>query len=150
MLIREQFSLSSAWFGQHFVAVGYLGGEVRSDLSSLRQSPRLAHGGDKQVSFKAGTHTSLSLHSWTGELPSATQFGNPHHRLEHFVSLCSPQRQELHRFVSKTSSLEKEHFGGEFESTVKREKNKTERKREWLVNLNYHLKRTTQHNEERC
>lgn len=90
---------------------------MRSDCSSCRQSPRLTHGGDKQVSFKAGTHTSLSLHSCTGELPSATQFGNPHHRLEHFVSFFSPHRQELQRFDSTTSSVEKEHFGGEFEST---------------------------------
>jgi hypothetical protein len=36
--------------------------------------------------------------------------------LEHFVSFA-PHRQELQRFVSKTrSSVEKEHFGGEFES----------------------------------
>lgn len=116
MLMREQFSLSMAWLGQHFVVAGYAGGAVRSDCSSFRQSPRLAHGGDKHVSFKAGTHTSLSLHSCTAELPSATQFGNPHHRLEHFVSFFTPHRQELQRLVSTTSSVEKEHFGGEFES----------------------------------
>lgn len=127
MLMREQFSLNIAWFGQHLVVAGYLGGAVLSDCSSFRQSPRLAHGGDKQVSFKAGTHTSLSLHS--RELPSAMQFGNPHHRLEHFVSLLSPQRQELQKLASTTtSSVEKEHFGGEFESTGWMEK---ERKNGW-------------------
>lgn len=121
-LMREQFSLSIAWLGQHLLVAGYLGGAVRSDSSSFRQSPRFAQGGDRQVSFKAGTHTSLSLHSCTKELPSATQFGNPHHRLEHFVSLFSPHMQELQRFVSTTSSIEKEHFGGEFESTALNEK----------------------------
>lgn len=120
---------------------------MRNDCSSVRQSPRLAHGGDKHVSFSAGTHTSLSLHSCTGELPSAIQFGNPHHRLEHFVSLCSPHRQELQRLASTTSSIEKEHFGGEFESTEEwktlKTRNKNDDENNALVNLNYHLK----HNE---
>jgi hypothetical protein len=133
ILMREQFSLRTAWFGQHFLVAGYFGGAVRNDCSSVRQSPRLAHGGDKHVSLKAGTHTSLSLHSCTEELPSAIQFGNPHHRLEHFVSFFSPpHRQELQRFVSKTSSVEKEHFGGEFESTEREEKKTQQKMNKWM------------------
>lgn len=122
MLIRQQFSLNVAWLGQHFVDAGYFGGAVRYDSSSFRQSPRSGHGGDKHVSFNAGTQTSLLLHSCCKELPPATQFGNPHQRLEHFVSLCSPHRQELHKLASTTLSVEKEHFGGDFESTKEKTK----------------------------
>ena len=148
--MREQFSLNIAWLGQHLVVAGYFGGAVRRDCSVLRQSPRLSHGGDKQVSFSAGTHTSLSLHSCTAELPSAIQFGNPHHRLEHFVSFFSPQRQELQRFDSNTtdSSLEKEHLGGEFESTewMRRERKK-KRKMVRIMLGKFKLSLVMQHNE---
>lgn len=118
MLSRQQFSLRFAWLGQHFLDAGYFGGAVLSEGSIFRQSPRRGHGGDKHVSFSAGTQTSLSLHSCAETLPSAMQFGSPHQRFEHLVSLCSPHRQELHRLASPTSSVEKEHFGGEFESTT--------------------------------
>jgi hypothetical protein len=42
--------------------------------------------------------------------------------LEHFVSFFSLQTHELQRFVSTTSSMVKEHFGGEFESTKRTRK----------------------------
>jgi hypothetical protein len=145
MLMREQFSLSTAWFGQHLLDVGYFGGAVRSDCSSTRQSPRLTHGGERHVSLSAGTHTSFVLHSRPfaqlpisrlaltppppPTLPLPMQFGKPHHKFEHCISLCSPPiMQELHKFESSTTfsaaAAEVTCFeaAGVFESTRPRER----------------------------
>lgn len=82
IVIRAQCSLSSAWFGQQSILAGNFGGATRRDGSRARQSPRGWHGGDRQESCSAGTHTSWPSHA--GVELALKQFGRPHQIFEHF------------------------------------------------------------------
>lgn len=98
-VIRAQFSSSVAWLGQQSEAAGNLGGATRRERSRLRQSPRGKHGGDKQLSCNAGTHTSCDSHVEVELL--FKQLVKPHQIFEHFAS---PLRQthELQLLSSKS------------------------------------------------
>lgn len=104
IVIRAQFSSSTAWFGQHSGGAGNFGGATRLDRSNMRQSPLGVHGGDKQLSCNVGTQTSCKSQ------PLVTfdrrQFFKPHHIFEHF-GLPFTQTHEL-QFVS--SSLKSSGF----------------------------------------
>lgn len=102
IVILAQFSFKTAWFGQHSCGEGSLGAATRMDGSAVRQSPRGSHGGDRQLTWSAGTHTSLFPQPPLLEfLGGRRQFGSPHHKFVHF-GLPSLQMQLL-QFVSSNS-----------------------------------------------
>lgn len=100
MLIRAQFSLRTAWFGQQSILAGSFGGATRRDGSIVRQSPRGKHGGRRQLSCNAGTHTSCE--SQPLDVLERRQFFKPHQIFEHF-GFPFTQMQEL-QFVSSLKS----------------------------------------------
>lgn len=77
----------NTWLGQQSDGAGNFGGATRLDGSNDRQSPRGAHGGDKQVSCDDGTQTSCNSHvvgvAFLFKDGGAKQFGRPHQRFEH-------------------------------------------------------------------
>lgn len=101
MVMRAQFSSSTAWLGQHSVGAGNFGGATRRDGSKLRQSPRGVHGGAKQLSCNVGTHTSCKSQPLV--IFERKQFFKPHQRFEHF-GLPLMQMHELQLVSSSWSS----------------------------------------------
>lgn len=83
IVMRAHCSSNVAWFGQHSMGAGSLGGATRLDRSSTRQSPRGSHGGYRQLSCSAGTQTSCDAHTFVTFV--AKQFLRPHHTFEHFA-----------------------------------------------------------------
>lgn len=83
------------------MGAGSLGGATRLERSSMRQSPRGSHGGYKQLSCNAGTHTSCEAHTFVTFV--AKQFFRPHQIFEHFAFPFA-QMHELQLCSSSTCS----------------------------------------------
>lgn len=92
IVIRAQFSSSTAWFGQHSIGAGNFGGATRRDGSKLLQSPRGVHGGAIQLSCSVGTQTSCKSQPLV--ILDRRQFFRPHQIFEHF-GLPFTQMHEL-------------------------------------------------------
>lgn len=101
IVMRAHCSFSTAWFGQQSIGAGIFGGATRRDRSRTRQSPRGSQGGERHVSCRAGTHTSLVSHPFVTF--DFRQFLRPHQMLEHF-GLPLSQMHELQLCSSATGS----------------------------------------------